>query len=218
MEKEIWRCDLKSPCVKLCESENEKNRCGINYKKRCRMSELKLSERLSKIQKELKCEKTRTNKFGGYTYRTLEDIQEAVKNKLDGLSIFLNDDVIIISDRIYIKATASITDGTSTISVNAVAREPLTQKGMSDSQVTVATSSYARKTALNGLLLLDDTAEGHEVDNQDNTTTTMIQTINKLIKVKKVDTVEFLKYFKVNAVSELTYDAQQKAIQMLEKK
>jgi len=177
-----------------------------------------LSERLSKIQKELKCEKTRTNKFGGYSYRTLEDIQEAVKGKLDGLSIFLTDDVIMVSDRIYIKSTASITDGKDTVSVNALAREPLSQKGMSDSQVTVATSSYARKTALNGLLLLDDTAEEHDVDNQDNTSTTMIQTINKLIKTKKVDTVEFLKYFKVNAVSELNYDSQQKAIQMLERK
>ena len=145
-----------------------------------------LSERLSKIQKELKCEKTRTNKFGGYNYRTLEDIQESVKNKLDGLSIFLTDDVIIVSDRIYIKSTASITDGKDTISVNAVAREPLAQKGMSDSQVTVATSSYARKTALNGLLLLDDTAEANEVDAQDNTVSTAIQTINKLIKVKNV--------------------------------
>lgn len=177
-----------------------------------------LSERLSLIQKELKCEKTKRNNFGKYNYRTLEDIQESVKKKLDGLSIFLTDDVIIVSDRIYIKSTASITDGKDTISVNAVAREPQDQKGMSPSQVTVATSSYARKTALNGLLLLDDTAEEAEVDAQDNSQTTMIQTINKLIKTKKVDTVEFLKYFKVSAVSELPYDAQQKAIQMLEKK
>ena len=177
-----------------------------------------LSERLSKIQKELKCEKIRTNKFGGYNYRTLEDIQESVKNKLDGLSIFLTDDVIIVSDRIYIKSTASITDGKDTISVNAVAREPLTQKGMSDSQVTVATSSYARKTALNGLLLLDDTAEANEVDAQDNTVSTAIQTINKLIKVKKVNLVDFLKYYKVAAVSELSFEQQQQAIQALEKK
>ena len=177
-----------------------------------------LSERLSKIQKELKCEKTRTNKFGGYNYRTLEDIQESVKNKLDGLSIFLTDDVIIVSDRIYIKSTASITDGKDTISVDAVAREPLTQKGMSDSQVTVATSSYARKTALNGLLLLDDTAETNEVDAQDNTVSTAIQTINKLIKVKKVNLVDFLKYYKVAAVSELSFEQQQQAIQALEKK
>ena len=177
-----------------------------------------LSERLSQIQKDLKCEKTKRNNFGKYNYRTLEDIQEAVKSKLDGLSIYLTDDVIMVADRIYIKATASITNGTDTISVNAVAREPLAQKGMSDSQVTVATSSYARKTALNGLLLLDDTAEEADVDAQDNSQTTMIQTINKLIKTKKVDTVEFLKYFKVNAVSELSYENQQKAIQMLEKK
>lgn len=177
-----------------------------------------LSERLSKIQKELKCEKKNRNNFGKYNYRTLEDIQESVKKQLDGLSIFLTDDVIIVSDRIYIKATASITDGKDTISVNAVAREPLTQKGMSDSQVTVATSSYARKTALNGLLLLDDTAEVQEIDAQDNTTATMIETINKLIKTKKVNLLEFLKYFEAKAVSELSYENQQKAIKMLEKK
>lgn len=182
------------------------------------MSDLKLSERLSKIQKELKCEKSRKNNFGNYSYRTLEDIQEAVKSKLDGLAIYLNDDVTIISDRIYIKSTATITDGTDTISVSAIAREPLTQKGMSDSQVTVATSSYARKTALNGLLLLDDTSEENEVDAQDNTTSTAVQEINKLIKTKKVNTVDFLKYFKVDAVSQLSYEQQQQAIQMLNKK
>lgn len=179
---------------------------------------MNLSERLSKIQKELKCEKSRTNKFGGYSYRTLEDIQEALKPKLEGLSITLTDDVFIVSDRVYIKSTATITDGNKSISVNAVAREPLTQKGMSDSQVTVATSSYARKTALNGLLLLDDTSEENEVDAQDNTVSTAIETINKLIKTKKVNTLDFLKYFKVDAVSQLTYDQQQQAIIMLNKK
>jgi len=134
------------------------------------------------------------------------------------LAIFLNDDVNIISDRIYIKSTDTITDGNNEISVSAVAREPLTQKGMSDSQVTVATSSYARKTALNGLLLLDDTSEENEVDAQDNTVSTAIETINKLIKTKKVNTLDFLKYFKVDAVSQLTYDQQQQAITMLNKK
>lgn len=177
-----------------------------------------LSERLSLIQKELKCEKKRQNKFGNYNYRSLEDIQEALKDKLDGLSVVLNDEIIIISDRIYVKATATITDGTNSISATALAREPLTQKGMSDSQVTVATSSYARKTALNGLLLLDDTTDEKDVDAQDNTTETAIQTIRKLIKTKKVNELDFLKYFKVNAVSELSYENQQIAIQMLEKK
>ena len=88
---------------------------------------------------------------------------------------------------------------------------------MSDSQVTVATSSYARKTALNGLLLLDDTDDSKDVDAQDNTTSTMIETIRKLIKTKKVNEIDFLKYFKVDAISQLSYDNQQIAIQMLEK-
>lgn len=180
--------------------------------------EKKLSERLSKIQKDLKCEKSRNNKFGGYSYRTLEDIQESLKPHLDGLSVVLNDKVIVVSDRIYIEATATITDGVNSITATALAREPLTQKGMSDSQVTVATSSYARKTALNGLLLLDDTDDSKDVDAQDNTTSTMIETIRKLIKTKKVNEIDFLKYFKVDAISQLSYDNQQIAIQMLEKK
>lgn len=174
-----------------------------------------LSERLSKIQVELKAPKNQYNNFGKYKYRSQEDILEAVKPLLNGLVITLSDDVKIIQERIYITTTATITDGKDSISVNALAREPLTQKGMSDSQVTVSTSSYARKTALNGLLCLDDTKD---TDSQDNTTVSAMETIRKLLKETKTDEQEFLKYFKTNAVSQLNYENQQKAIQMLEKK
>lgn len=174
-----------------------------------------LSDKLSKIQVELKCEKSQYNNFGKYNYRSQEDILEAVKPKLDGLVLTLSDDVKIVGDRVYIATTATITDGKDSISVNALAREPISQKGMSDSQVTVSTSSYARKTALNGLFCLDDTKD---TDTQDNSSTTMINTIKKLLKETKTDEMDFLKYFQTNAVSNLTYDNQQKAIQMLEKK
>lgn len=174
-----------------------------------------LSERLSEIQVKIKAPKNQRNNFGNYNYRSQEDILEAVKPLLGGLSLTLSDDVKIIQDRIYITATATISDGDSNISVSALAREPLTQKGMSDSQVTVSTSSYARKTALNGLFCLDDTKD---TDSDDNTTSTAIETINKLIKTKKIDLVAFLKYYKVAAVSELNFEQQQLAIEALNKK
>lgn len=174
-----------------------------------------LSEKLSEIQVKVKAPKNQRNNFGNYNYRSCEDILEAIKPLLGGLSLTLSDDVKIIQDRIYIVSTATISDGDSNISVSSLAREPLTQKGMSDSQVTVSTSSYARKTALNGLFCLDDTKD---TDSDDNTTSTAIETINKLIKTKKVNTVDFLKYFQVDAVSQLSYEQQQQAITMLNKK
>lgn len=174
-----------------------------------------LSEKLSEIQVKVKAPKNQRNNFGNYNYRSCEDILEAIKPLLCGLSLTLSDDVKIIQDRIYIVSTATISDGDSNISVSSLAREPLTQKGMSDSQVTVSTSSYARKTALNGLFCLDDTKD---TDSDDNTTVTAIETINKLIKSKKVDLVAFLKYYKVSAISELTFEQQQLAIETLNKK
>lgn len=171
-------------------------------------------EKLSLIQNNLKCEKSQYNNFGKYKYRSQEDILEAVKPMLDGLVLTLTDDVKIVGDRIYIVATAIITDGEKEIKATALAREPIMQKGMSESQVTVSASSYARKTALNGLFCLDDTKD---TDTQDHTQTPTNE-INRLIKLKKVDLIEFLKYFKKNAVSELNYDEQQKALVMLQKK
>lgn len=173
---------------------------------------------LINIQQELKAPKNKRNTFGNYNYRSCEDILEAVKPLLKehGCYLLLSDDVIFNGDKAHIKATAIlINEAGEKIEVSGVAREATIQKGMNDAQISGSTSSYARKYALNGLFAIDDTVEQ---DSQDNTTTTAVQVINKLIKTKKVDTVEFLKYFKVSAVSELSYDAQQKAIQMLEKK
>lgn len=124
-----------------------------------------LIERLAVVQKDLKAPKTQDNKFGNYKYRSCEDILEGLKLVLDGLVVTICDDVVMVGDRIYIKATASVTDGIDTISNSAFARESLTKKGMDDSQITGTASSYARKYALNGLFMIDDTKDADSMDN-----------------------------------------------------
>ena len=122
---------------------------------------------LSKIQKELKVPKGQMNSFGGYKYRSCEDIVEAVKQILpDGVYLHLSDDIVNIGDRYYVRATAKLCAEEDYVSAIAYAREPLEKKGMDASQITGATSSYARKYALNGLFGIDDTKDA---DTQDNT-------------------------------------------------
>lgn len=115
--------------------------------------------KLAKIQAELNAPKGQYNSFGGYHYRSCEDILNAVKPLLDGLFLSISDEVVQLGDRYYIKATATITDGKLTHSASALAREALTKKGMDDAQVTGSTSSYARKYCLNGLFGIDDTKD-----------------------------------------------------------
>lgn len=117
-------------------------------------------QQVAEIQKKLKAPKNQRNKFGNYNYRNQEDILEAVKPLLGDLVLTVSDELVEVGGRIYVKATATIRDGEgSSISNTAFAREPLEQKGMSDSQITGAASSYARKYCLNGLLLIDDTKD-----------------------------------------------------------
>ena len=129
-----------------------------------------LTEKLITIQKELKAPKGQYNSFGKYNYRSAEDILEAVKplNAEHGLLLTLTDEPILVGDWHYIKATATITDGQKSINVTAYARESENKKGMDHSQVTGTASSYARKYALNGLYLIDDTkdADTDEYQNQ----------------------------------------------------
>ena len=117
-------------------------------------------EKLAKIQQELKAPKDMKNDFGGYRYRSAESILEAVKPLLDGAVLTLSDEIIFIGDkddsRFYVKAVATFKDGDFVESTTAYAREPLTKKGMDESQITGAASSYARKYALNGLFCIDD--------------------------------------------------------------
>ena len=125
-----------------------------------------LNERLAKIQRDLNAPKNQRNNFGNYNYRSCEDILQAVKPLLDGLTLVINDDIQVIGDRVYVKATAVLSDGEHEIKASAFARESLTKKGMDESQITGATSSYARKYALNGLLLIDDNKDADSRDNR----------------------------------------------------
>ena len=115
--------------------------------------------KLTEIQKKLKAPKSNYNSFGKYNYRSCEDILEAVKPLLGDNTLILSDEVVQIGDRIYVKATAVFRDGATETRVSAFAREAESKKGMDESQVTGTASSYARKYALNGLFLIDDTKD-----------------------------------------------------------
>lgn len=120
------------------------------------------------VQSELKAPKGQYNSFGKYNYRSCEDILEGVKPLLNkyGLYLKISDAVEMIGDRYYIKATATLSDADNCISTSAYARESLDKKGMDASQVTGATSSYARKYALNGLFAIDDTKDTDSVEDK----------------------------------------------------
>lgn len=119
---------------------------------------MKLHEKLLAIQTKLKAPKGQYNSFGKYSYRSAEDILEAVKplNAEHGVLLTITDEIKEVCGRIYVVATATVSDGTDELKVSAFAREPENKKGMDDSQITGATSSYARKYALNGLYAIDD--------------------------------------------------------------
>jgi hypothetical protein len=122
-------------------------------------------ETLKKIQQTLKAPKSQKNTFGNYMYRSCEDILEAVKPLLGEAVLTITDEMVQLGDRFYVKATVTFEDGKYTKSVSAFARESLTKKGMDESQITGASSSYARKYALNGLFLIDDTKDADTQDN-----------------------------------------------------
>lgn len=118
---------------------------------------------MQSIQSELKAPKGQTNKFGGYSYRSAEDILEAVKPLLNKYNCFLtvSDEIVEVGGRVYVKATATVHESHSdSIAVTtAFAREAEVKKGMDDAQITGSASSYARKYALNGLFAIDDTKD-----------------------------------------------------------
>lgn len=120
-------------------------------------------EKLSKVQTELKAPKGQYNSFGKYKYRSCEDILEAVKplNAKHGVVLTVGDEVVEISNRFYVKATATFVDIESGEKIinTALAREDDAKKGMDGSQITGTASSYARKYCLNGLFCIDDTKD-----------------------------------------------------------
>ena len=170
-----------------------------------------LNEKLANIQQELKAPKGQYNSFGKYNYRSCEDILEAVKPllKANGLLLRLYDEIEQIGDRYYIKATAYLSDiETEEAKANtAYAREQESKGGMDASQITGTASSYARKYALNGLFLIDDTKDADTDEHTKQTGTepkkatdkqiSMIQSLSKDVKT-------ITGYYKVEKLSDLT--------------
>lgn len=152
---------------------------------------------LTKIQNELKAPKNQYNSFGKYKYRNAEDIMESLKPLLEKYeaTVFINDEIVQVGERYYVKATATFVKDDKTISVTAFARESLDKKGMDDSQITGACSSYARKYALGGLFLVDDTKDTDSEEYQNSKEKTVIKTPQKGEYQLRVDTFQSLEHF-----------------------
>ena len=176
---------------------------------------MNVTQKLIKVQNELKAPKGNYNSFGKYKYRSAEDILEAVKplNADNGLLLTLSDKPTLIGEWHYIEATATITDGETSLSITAYARESLNKKGMDESQITGTASSYARKYALNGLYLIDDTndADTDEYQQQTNqeqapkkATDNQLDLITKLLKGDNDRLNKMLAYYKVKDLTQLS--------------
>ena len=145
---------------------------------------MSIYEKLHKIQQALKVPKDAVNKFGNYNYRTAESILRAFKEKNEELNLslilMLSDEISFINNRFYVKAIVTLTDAEAkqSVFVSAFARETENKKGMDEAQVTGASSSYARKYALSGLLAIDD---GKDPDSQEPATE------NKVAPKTKID-------------------------------
>lgn len=152
-------------------------------------------QRLSEVQRELKAPKGQYNSFGKYSYRSAEDILEAVKPLLGkhDLVLVVTDELVNIGDRYYVKATAVVHDSKSdteqSVYADGYAREDETKKGMDGSQITGAASSYARKYALNGLFNIDDTKDA---DTDEHHRATAKPAPQRAAPAKQVDPLENL--------------------------
>lgn len=197
-------------------------------------------DKLIKIQSELKAPKGQYNSFGKYKYRSAEDILEAVKPLCvkHGVLLTLTDNIELIGERYYIKATARVTDETKSVEVTAFAREDLDKKGMDGSQITGTASSYARKYALNGLFCIDDTKDADtdeyaakmgkgkdadakkDADKKRELETTAIsaneaKTLKELISITGTDEKKLLKSYKAATVEALTKAQWAQAVKIL---
>jgi hypothetical protein len=177
------------------------------------IKELSFFQKINKIQTELVAPKDLNNKFGNYKYRSCESILKALKPLLQEyeLILIIQDSIEQVGDRFYIKAKATIKDGDKEIFAVAYAREALTKKGMDESQVTGAASSYARKYALNGLLCIDDTKDADSKDNSKEGNPKEKSVVKKISNVIDEDSKEILNTMNkesssiiINALSEAT--------------
>lgn len=175
--------------------------------------ENKIITKLATIQKKLKAPKNQFNKFGNYKYRSCEDILELLKGLLEKTetSLKISDELVLLGDRFYVKATATLYDLESKekIENTAYAREEETKKGMDGSQITGTASSYARKYALNGLFLIDDTKDAdtneyHKQTNkakENNIELDYRQELIKYCKENNININETARDYKINAKS-----------------
>ena len=188
-----------------------------------------LLEILATIQKDLKAPKGQYNSFAKFYYRNCEDILEAVKPLLNGTVLVLSDELINVNERYYVKATATlIMKESEKISATAFARETEDKKGMDAAQITGSASSYARKYALNGLFLIDDTKDPDTRDNTKQKTPERYTPVtisvdqhtelSDLIEQTNSDIDSFLKYFKIEKLDDLNALQYPKATEMLKKK
>lgn len=154
---------------------------------------------LINIQSELKAPKGQYNSFGKYKYRSAEDILEAVKPLLKKYecALTLTDEVVMVGDRYYIKATARLNKDNETESVSAYAREDFDKKGMDGAQITGTASSYARKYALNGLFCIDDTKDA-DTDEYKNQQVEKMATPAQIKQLKEFYKDRFGEYLKMN--------------------
>ena len=181
---------------------------------------MNIYEKLMNIQQELKAPKSQYNDFGKYAYRSCEDILEAVKPllKKEKVVLTIGDELQYIGNRYYIKATATLidTESDAIISNSAYAREEETKKGMDGSQITGASSSYARKYALNGLFGIDDNKDSDTTNIQSKeekedkkASPKQIELIQKyyqgenLTKLLEVNNLENLEDMSINKASEI---------------
>ena len=191
-----------------------------------------INEKLMRIQTQIKAPKNLYNSFGKYNYRNAEGICEAVKPFLEkeNVSLILVDEMVAIGNRYYLKATARLLDNENneSIEVSAFAREPEQKKGMDESQITGTASSYARKYALNGLFLLDDTkdADTDEYHNQtayqqaNNKTTVTSEQVGKLkVEMLRTGATEqyICEYYKLNKLIDMTQEQYVNAMGMFKK-
>lgn len=206
---------------------------------------MKVNEKLLKVQTELKAPKNRKNSFGNYSYRSCEDILEAVKPLLAEVKAFikLSDMIQQIGDRYYVNATAWFVDCENEgemISADAYAREPEDKKGMDAAQITGTASSYARKYALNALLLIDDAkdpdTDEYKVEQEAKAAKTtpkpkkkvddsdldkfinegQLRTLEMLLEKADVSVEKFNSIFKLTVLSELPSDKYDEAVKKLE--
>lgn len=150
-----------------------------------------IQTKLLSIQSTLVAPKTQTNPFANYKYRSLEDILKAVKPILKkvGMTLTISDEITQVADRIYVTATAILTDVETGHAIEAVAsaREPFEKKANDTSQITGAASSYARKYCLNGLFCIDDTQDADSMDNSYYQSPTLIHEFGELNEHKAME-------------------------------